>query len=212
MGIPVLILGESGSGKSTSMRNFQPGEIGIVYVSKKPLPFRSKIKTMNTDRYEEIESALVRGKCKTYVIDDCQYLMANEFMRNAKVTGYQKFTDIGLNFWTLVQVVINQLPQDTVVYFMAHTERDQNGNEKMKTIGRMLDEKITVEGMFTIVLKTQVKDGKYSFVTQTNGFDTVKSPMGMFGQLEIDNDLKMVDNAIREYYYLNEEEQSDDRS
>lgn len=205
MGIPVLILGESGSGKSTSMRNFQPGEIGVINVAKKPLPFRTQLKPLNTDRYESIDNALRNGKCKSFVIDDCQYLMANEFMRNAKVTGYQKFTDIGLNFWTLVQTVVN-LPDDVIVYFMAHTERDQNGNEKMKTIGRMLDEKITVEGMFTIVLKTFAHDGKYGFFTQTNGFDTVKSPMGMFDSLEIDNDLKAVDHIIREYYYLTEKE------
>ena len=204
MGFPVLILGESGSGKSASMRNFKPGEIGIINVSGKPLPFRNNLKTVNTDSYEDIVKTIIAAKAKALVIDDAQYLMANEFMRTAKVTGYQKFTDLALNFWKLIQVVINNLPPDKIVYFMAHVERDANGNEKMKTIGKLLDEKITIEGLFTIVLKTVVQDRHYQFATQTNGQDTVKTPMGMFDDLLIENDLKMVDSTIREYYGISE--------
>lgn len=202
MGIPVLILGESGSGKSTSMRNFKSNELGVINVSHKPLPFRTDIKPYNSDDYSKIANVLINAKTKSIVIDDCQYLMANEFMRNAKITGYQKFTDIALNFWSLIQIVINQLPDDVIVYFLGHIERDANGNEKFKTIGKMLDEKITIEGLFTIVLKTNVIDGKYQFSTQTNGMDTVKSPLGMFNEPLIDNDLKMVDATIREYYNI----------
>ena len=204
MGVPVLILGESGSGKSASMRNFKPGEIGIINVSRKPLPFRNQLKTVNTDNYEDIVKTIIAAKAKALVIDDAQYLMANEFMRTAKVTGYQKFTDLALNFWKLIQVVINNLPPDKIVYFLAHVERDANGNEKMKTIGKLLDEKITIEGLFTIVLKTVVQDRHYQFATQTNGQDTVKTPMGMFSDLLIENDLKMVDSTIREYYGISE--------
>ena len=202
MGIPVMILGESGSGKSSSMRNFTPNEIGIINVGKKPLPFRSQIKPFNSDNYTKIVDVMQNAKVKSIVIDDCQYLMANEFMRNAKVTGFQKFTDIALNFWSLVQIVIDQLPEDVIVYFLGHIERDANGNEKFKTIGKMLDEKITIEGLFTIVLKTVVSDGKYQFSTQTNGMDTVKSPLGMFSEPLIENDLKMVDETIRDYYNI----------
>lgn len=216
MGLPVLIIGESGSGKSTSMRNFQPGELGIINVSRKPLPFRTSLKCVNTDNYMQIDDTITRAKAKSLVIDDAQYLMANEFMRNAKVNGYQKFTDIALNFWTLVQTVVNDLPDRKIVYFMAHTERDASGNEKMKTIGKMLDEKITIEGLFTIVMKTVVQDGRYMFSTQTNGQDTVKTPMGMFDQPLIDNDLRMVDMTIREYYGLpkniNQEESKDENA
>ena len=204
MGVPVLILGESGSGKSASMRNFKPGEIGIINVSRKPLPFRNNLKTVNTDNYEDVVKTIIAAKAKALVIDDAQYLMANEFMRTAKVTGYQKFTDLALNFWNLIQVVINNLPPDKIVYFLAHVERDANGNEKMKTIGKLLDEKITIEGLFTIVLKTVVQDRHYQFATQTNGQDTVKTPMGMFSDLLIENDLKMVDSTIREYYGISE--------
>ena len=200
MGIPVLILGESGSGKSASLRNFKPDQVGIFNVGGKPLPFRSKLPSVNTDSYKTIMGGLAAMRTPSAVIDDAQYLMANEFMRRCKEIGYQKFTDMATSYWQLVQTVVKDLPPDRIVYFLSHIERDANGNEKCKTIGKMLDEKITVEGMFTVVLKTHVQDGRYTFVTQTNGQDTVKSPMGMFDALEIDNDLAMVDRTIREYY------------
>lgn len=201
MGIPVLILGESGSGKSASMRNFKEGEIGLINVSSKPLPFRSSIKSYNSDDYVKIEQVIKKAKTKSIVIDDAQYLQANEFMRNAKVTGYQKFTDIALNFWSLFQMVIKELPEDVIVYFLAHIETDENGKERFKSVGKLTDN-YSVEGMCTIVLKTLVEDGRYYFTTQTNGYDTVKSPMGMFVDGKIENDLKMVDKTIREYYNI----------
>lgn len=202
MGIPVLCLGESGSGKSASLRNFTQGEVAIINVSKKPLPFKTKIKTFNSDDYTEIDKAIrgyVKKGVKAIVIDDAQYLQANEYMRKANINGYQKFTEIALNFWSLMQMVITDLPEDVVVYIMAHTETDANGREKFKTVGKMTDN-YSVEGMCTIVLKTLVEDGHYYFTTQTNGYDTVKSPLGLFDSMKIDNDLKMVDKKIREYY------------
>lgn len=202
MGIPILVLGESGTGKSASLRNFQPEEVGVVNVCGKPLPFRSRIETFKSDDYLQIEKALKASNKKALVIDDCQYLMANEFMRTAKINGYQKFTDIAQNFWTLVRLVIDELPEDVLVYFLGHIERDANGNEKFKTIGKMLDEKITVEGMFTVVLKTYVRDGLYQFSTRNSGADTVKTPIGLFEEPYIDNDLKAVDAAIRDYYNI----------
>lgn len=205
MGIPVLILGESGSGKSASLRNFKPGDIGLINVNGKPLPFKNDLKSVNTDNYAKVEKVLKESKVKTIVIDDSQYLMANEFMRTAKITGYQKFTDIGLNFWNLVKTV-SALPDDKIVYFLHHIETTDTGRQKIKTIGKLLDEKITLEGMFTIVLKTSVHDGQYRFSTQNNGFDTVKTPIGMFESEEIDNDLKAVDEAIRNYYKIGEKE------
>lgn len=201
MGIPVLILGESGSGKSASMRNFTEGEIGLINVSSKPLPFRSNIKSYNSDDYIKIEQVIKKAKAKSIVIDDAQYLQANEFMRNAKVAGYQKFTDIALNFWSLFQMVIKELPEDVIVYFLAHIETDDNGKERFKSVGKLTDN-YSVEGMCTIVLKTLVEDGHYYFTTQTSGYDTVKSPMGMFADNKIENDLKMVDKTIREYYNI----------
>ena len=204
MGLPVLILGESGTGKSASMRNFSEKDVAVINVVGKPLPFKNKISCETTDDYRKIKNhleAITSQGCKSIVIDDAQYLMSNEFMRRAMERGYDKFTEIAQNFWTLVNS-IKELPNDVIVYFLAHIERDQNGNEKIKTIGKLLDEKITVEGMFTIVLKTNVMDGVYSFLTQNSGHDTVKSPIGMFPTFAIDNDLKYVDEKIRNYYEL----------
>lgn len=203
MGLPILILGESGTGKSTSLRNFDAKDIKVINVANKPLPFKNKFESISTDNYSKIVSELKLNRKKVVVIDDAQYLMANEFMRRATERGFDKFTEIAQNFWSLVNSV-KDLPNDVVVYFMAHIERDANGNEKIKTIGKLLDEKITVEGMFTIVLKTNVTDGVYSFLTQNNGHDTVKSPLGMFPTYAIDNDLKYVDEKIRNYYELGE--------
>lgn len=203
MGIPVFILGHSGSGKSTSLRNFKSDEILHINVMRKPLPFKGRFaETYDGDDYAGIAEAINATKKKTIVIDDAQYLMANEFMRRSFEKGYDKFTEIGYNFWTLVNGASMDLPFDTIVYFLMHIDSDDNGNEKAKTIGKLLDEKITLEGMTSIVLKTAVKDGVYTFTTQNNGHDTVKSPLGMFPTYEIDNDLKAVDATIRKYWEL----------
>lgn len=204
MGKKVLIIGNSGTGKSASMRNFKKDEILIINVAGKDMPFKEPkggFEKIVTDSYREIKKAISETKKKVIVIDDTQYLMANEFMRRATEKGYDKFTEIAQNFWKLQQN-INELPNDVVVYELSHIERDQDGNEKMKTIGKMLDEKITVEGMFSIVLKSVVNDGHYYFQTQNNGKDTCKSPIGLFNSTLIDNDLKKVDEIIREYYDL----------
>jgi hypothetical protein len=198
-----MILGESGSGKSTSLRNFDPASVSVINVAGKPLPFRSNgFKTVNTDNYAKITALLKKTSSKCIVIDDAQYLLANEFMRSVNEKGYDKFNQLASNYWNLVQTVIHELPDNMIVYFLQHTARDDMGREKAKTIGRKLDEKITVEGMFTIVLKTSVHDGGYYFATKTNGADTVKTPIGMFEADEIDNDLKLVDDTIRSYYGL----------
>ena len=203
MGNSVFILGRSGTGKSASLRNFKSNEILHINVMSKPLPFKGRFaETYNGDDYQAIAKAINATKCKSIVIDDAQYLMANEFMRRSSELGYQKFTDIANNFWTLINSINNDLPFDVIVYFLMHTDQDDNGNEKAKTIGKLLDEKICIEGMSSIVLKTAVKDGVYTFTTQNNGHDTVKSPLGMFPTYEIDNDLKAVDTTIREYWEL----------
>lgn len=210
MAIPVLLLGESGTGKSASLRNFKKGEVAVINVAGKPLPFRSDLGMITTDKYPEIVRALTAMKTPSAVVDDAQYLLANEFMRRSGETGFQKFTDIAKNYWSLIaETVSKNLPQDKIVYFLSHIDRDQNGNEKVKTIGKLLDEKITVEGLFTIVLKTHVEDGKYTFFTQNSGFDTVKSPIGMFSEMQIDNDLKMVDDTIRAYYGIEVEKEKE---
>ena len=201
MAVLCMVYGQSGTGKSTSLRNFKNDEVAVVNVSGKPLPFKGDIKPYNTDNYQKIMSAISQTDRKSIVIDDATYLMVNEFMRTAKQTGYQKYTDMACSFNSLIEFA-SSLPDDKIVYFMGHSDQADDGREHFKTIGKMLDNYVTVEGRFTIVLKTVVQDGRYMFSTQNNGQDTVKSPMGMFTQPLIDNDLKFVDNAIRDYWSL----------
>lgn len=202
MAVLVMVYGQSGTGKSTSLRNFKNDEVAVVNVSGKPLPFRGDIKPYNSDNYGKIMAAIKQTDRKSIVVDDATYLMVNEFMRTAKQVGYQKYTDMAVSFNQLIEFAAS-LPDDKIVYFMGHSDQADDGREHFKTIGKMLDNYVTVEGRFTIVLKTVVQDGKYMFSTQNNGQDTVKSPMGMFDAALIDNDLKAVDDAIRDYWGMN---------
>ncbi len=202
MGIPVLILGESGSGKSASLRNFARNQVAVFNVAAKPLPFRgSKLRTVNTTLYHEIKSGLSSGTALSYVIDDSQYLMANEFFDRATEKGYDKYTELGLHFRDLLEHIVTATPKDCIVYLLHHTELDANNRLKAKTIGKMLDEKLTVEGLFSIVLLCKAEQDKHIFITQGKGASTAKSPMEMFPP-ELDNDLALVDKTIREYYGL----------
>ena len=201
MAVLVMVYGHSGSGKSASLRNFDPEQVAVINVLGKPLPFRSNMKTYITNNYDKIDVAIHSTKRKSIVIDDATYLMTGEFMRNAKVAGYQKFNDMAANFNALLMRA-KELPDDVVVYFFGHSERDGDGGEKFKTIGKLLDEKVCVEGYFTIVLKTVVQDGRYLFSTRNDGMDTVKTPLGMFNDALIENDLATVDKTIREYYNI----------
>lgn len=203
MGIPVLILGESGSGKSASLRNFNENEVGIFNVAGKPLPFRKKLNKIDNSKYTDIAGSLKLNKLKTYVIDDSQYLIAFEMFDKAKDTGYNKFTDVALHFRNLIDFIIKGTPNDVIVYFLHHTETTDTGKIKAKTSGKMLDNQLTLEGLFSIVLLCKTDGKEHYFETQSDGFTTCKSPMEMF-ELKIDNDLKMVDTTIREYYELNE--------
>lgn len=203
MGVPVLILGESGSGKSASLRNFEPEEVSVFNVAGKPLPFRKKLPVKATSDYSTIQSLIQASKKKAFVIDDSQYLLCFESFAKAKEAGYGKYTDMALHFYNLIQFVIRQTPPDVIVYFLHHTETDSNtGKVKAKTMGKMLDNQLTLEGLFSIVLIAYTDGKKHVFVTQSDGMTTAKSPMGLF-ELEIDNNLKLVDLAIRDYYEMN---------
>lgn len=167
----------------------------------KPLPFRKQFKVINNATYQSIYKVLASPKLKTYIIDDSQFLMVFEEFDRAKETGYTKFTEMALNFSGLVRYIINQLPPDVIVYFLHHTEVTDQGKVKAKTVGKMLDSKLTLEGLFSVVLMCEASENGYHFITQSNGYTTCKSPMGMFDK-EIDNDLAMVDATIREYWNL----------
>ena len=203
MGVPVLVIGESGSGKTYSLRNFKPGEVGIFSVEKGRLPFRGDFKVVKHATCSDIGKMFKDPKLKRYVIDDSQFLMVNEMFDRAKETGYQKYTDMAVAFRNLVHAVNHNLPDDVIVYFLHPTETDQNtGRVKAKTVGRMIDQYLTLEGCFDIVLLTAVEGTEHFFVTQSDGYTTAKSPADMFPDVKIPNDLAAVDKAIREYWGL----------
>lgn len=213
MAIPVFCIGRSGSGKTYSIKNFKADEVGVISVEKGRLPFKTDIKTvripkdfstantsaqLNAAKYAWIELIISKSKAKSIIIDDSQYLLVNELFDRSKEKGYDKFTDIAVNFRNLVHYVNDMPDDDKIVYFLHHSEADTDGREKAKTIGRMLDEKLTLEGCFDIVIYCQ----DHKFYTQGDGMSTAKTPEGMFDESEIPNDLKAVDTAIREYYGL----------
>ena len=217
MSIATMILGQSGTGKTASLRNLVPADTLLIQAVKKPLPFRSKDwractkgdpqgSILVTDSSPTIVGAMQRTKKPVIVIDDFQYVLANEFMRRIldQETGnaaFAKYNEIARYAWDILMTA-GRLADDTRVYILAHTQQDDQGHVKVKTIGKLLDEKITMEGLLTIVLRTAVINGQYLFSTQNNGLDTVKSPMGMFDAEHIPNDLAAVDAAICEYYGL----------
>lgn len=214
MAMPVLIIGRSGSGKTYSLKNFKADEVGVISVEKGRLPFRSDIKTIkvpkdptegqakdaasvNAAKYVWIMKAILKAKAKSIVIDDSQYLLVNELFDRTYERSYDKFTDMAKHFRDLIHFINEMEDEDKIVYFLHHSELDTDGREKTKTCGKMLDEKLVVEGCFDIVIYCQ----DHKFFTQANGVSTAKTPEDMF-PLEIPNDLKAVDTAIREYYGL----------
>lgn len=205
MAVSCMILGVSGTGKSASMRNCKSDKFALVNVAKKPLPFKGNFtERYDGDNYQDAVNFMKKCKAKSIVIDDAQYLMGNEFMRRVTERGFDKFSEMAQNMWKLLNFINQELPADKIVYLLGHIERDQDGNEKFKTMGKLIDQCINVEGTCTIVLKTHVADGQYSFLTQNSGHDTVKSPIGMFPSFAIDNDLNYVDEKIRNYYEIGE--------
>lgn len=203
MGVPVLIEGETGSGKTYSLRNFKPEEIGIFSVEKGRLPFRGDFKVVKHATYNDINKIFKEPKLKRYVIDDSQYLMVNDMFDRAKETGYQKYTDLALSFRNLIHDVNMKLPDDVIVYFLHHTETDSNtGKTKAKTVGRMIDQYLTLEGCFDVVLLAAIDGTDHYFITQSDGYTTAKSPAEMFPDVKIPNDLRYVDEQIRAYWKL----------
>lgn len=202
MGKVVLIYGESGSGKSASLRNFEPDDLGIFNISKKPLPFRKKLPMALTDDYEVIKRNLRKNNKNCYVLDDVGLAMTFYLFKHCLEAGYGKFTQAAKDFYDLVQCAINETTDDTIVYFIMHCERSDDGARiKAKTSGKMIDNQLTLESLFSIVLFATTDGKKHQFITQSDGVTTAKSPMEMF-PAEMENDLKAVDTIIREYYGL----------
>ena len=203
--VPVLLIGQSGSGKSTSLRNFKGDEVAVVNVLGKPLPFKSDIKAGKCDDYATILKAIANTPKKTIVIDDANYLITNEFMNKSSVKGFDKYNEMGNNFFNLINGIKN-IEGGKTVYLIMHEDTDENGNVKPKTIGKLLDDKVNIQGMFTICIRSMFDNGNYIFRLKTNGQDCVKTPFGMFEEDSMDNDLKVFDEVVREYYELDKEE------
>lgn len=202
--VPVLLIGKSGSGKSASLRNFKKEEIAIANVLGKPLPFKSDLEAPKVDDYNIILKAIENTDKKVIVIDDAGYLITNEFMAKSSVKGYDKYNDMANNFWNLINGIKN-IKGGKTVYLVMHEDEDELGNIKPKTIGKLLDDKCNIQGIFTICIRSMFENGKYIFRLKTNGQDCVKTPIGLFEEEEMENDLKIVDGKIREYYELDKE-------
>lgn len=216
----ILLLGESGTGKSSSIRNLPPEETMIINVIGKPLPFRGANKSytrLSTDGltgnyYASDEpDAIMRGinlvnnkrhDIKYLVIDDYGYSITNGFMRKALQPGYSKFTELGLAAFNILDK-INVLRDDLYCFIMMHTEIDQQGKYKPKTVGKMIDQYVNIEGKFSYVLHSLIVDGNYLFLTNNDGQHMAKTPMGLFDTQMIPNDLSLVVETMNNY--LNED-------
>jgi hypothetical protein len=208
--VPVLLIGQSGSGKSTSLRNFKGDEVAVVNVLGKPLPFKSDIKAGKCDDYAKILNAIANTDKKTIVIDDANYLITNEFMNKSSVKGFDKYNEMGNNFFNLINGIKN-IEGGKTVYLIMHEDTDENGNVKPKTIGKLLDDKVNIQGMFTICIRSMFDNGNYIFRLKTNGQDCVKTPFGMFEAESMENDLKEFDKVVREYYELDKVENKEEK-
>lgn len=207
MAIPILIIGKSGSGKSASMKHCVGKDFNLIRVLNKPLPFRGKISGWYTDDYQVVFRALKSAPAKSIVIDDAGYLITNYFMRNHSTKGkgndvFGLYNTLGDDFWRLIQFIVSEIPEDKIVYVIMHEDVDDYGNVKAKTIGKLLDDKICLEGLFTVVLRCVNNLSEHKFITQSDGAAISKAPEGMFEDIEIENDLLYVDNKIREYYEI----------
>lgn len=201
MGVLVMVLGKSGAGKSTSLRNFEADEIGIFNVAGKPLPFRKRLPKADRCGYRDIAATLAKNDFRAYAVDDSTYLMQFDNFARANDSGYQKFTDIAVSFERLLEAAM-ATDENTVVYFLHHPDEDERGNVRPKSVGKMLNEKLCIEGLFPIVLNCEVRDGRHVFSVEPDERGIAKAPMGMFEKDVFENDLKAVDAAIREYWRL----------
>ena len=206
MGNLVMVIGRSGSGKSTSLRNFEPDEVGVFSVAGKRLPFKKKLQVAYTRDYAAICAALTRNQKLAYIIDDSTYLMQFQAFEYAKVKGYDKFVEMAQDFEHLLEYARNTNP-DTIVYFLHHPQFDDGGSPKPQTVGKMLDNQLNVEGLFPIVIEATIRDGEHVFVTKNDGSNIAKAPVDLeSGERMLPeimpNDLKAVDTAIRRFWDL----------
>ena len=199
-----LIYGKSGSGKSRSLKNFAEDEIYLVNVLGKPLPFKGSYKYITkTDDLQKICAGLVKMPMNAAVIDDFGYIMTNMFMRgHGSGDQFKLYNQIGDSIWNFLDFIAddNKVGKDKVIYLVMHDDTTDDGFSKLRTIGKLLDQKVCIEGMVTVVLRCITKGDRHLFITNSDGTDIAKSPEGMFEEREIENDLKAVDKAIRDFW------------
>ena len=207
MGMPILVYGKSGSGKSRSLKFFGENEILLVNIEGKQLPFKNSFKYVcRTDSLDTIITQCQKMPCKVAVIDDAGYLMTHHFMdnhRNKKGNAsFDMYDDIADTMYFLVQRIKKELPDDVRVYIMLHEDTNDAGDTKIRTIGKLIDSKVCLEGMVTVCIRCMSDNGKHFFRTQTDGFDITKTPEELFAddEVEIENNLKYVDEKIRDFY------------
>jgi hypothetical protein len=208
MAMPILIYGKSGSGKSRSLKFFDADEILLINIEGKELPFRNEFKyKCRTDSIDTIIDQIKKMPCKIAVIDDAGYLMTHHFMDNHRSkkgnASFEMYDDIADRMYFLIQRIKNEVPEGIRVYIMLHEDTNDAGDTKLRTIGKLIDNKVCLEGMVTICIRCMSDNGKHFFRTQTDGFDITKSPEELFDEIEIDNNLKAVDDAIAEFYGWN---------
>lgn len=194
----VLVLAQSGTGKSSSMRNLKNGEANVILCSGKELPFKNDLATKVPHNYQDVIDAINGAPAPIVVVDDANYLMSFEEMARVSESGYAKFTQMANNMFRVFKAVLDK-DSDQTFYVMAHAENREDGLLRFKTSGKMLSDKIVLEGLTNIVLTTEIVDGQFIFRTKTDGTG-VKAPLGMFPTDTMDNDLKLVDKAVREFY------------
>ena len=199
--IGVLLMGASGTGKSTSLRNLPAEETAIINVTNKPMPFRNKngLKITSCTNYEQMIKAILSTNKRIIVVDDSSYMMTFENFEKATQKGYDKFTTMAINYYNLIETP-KKCDGEKIIYFVTHEEIDENGITHPKSIGKMLSQQLVIEGLFSIVLRSMQKENQYVFQTHNDGTSVCKSPIDMFNDDFIPNDLAEVDKIIREYY------------
>lgn len=216
MGLPVILYGKSGSGKSRSLKFFGEDEILLVNIEGKALPFKNTFKYIcRSDKLDTIIPQIQKMPCKTAVIDDAGYLMTHHFMNNHRNkkgnASFDMYDDIADTMYFLVQRIKKELPDDVIVYIILHEDTNDMGETKLRTIGKLIDNKVCLEGMVTICLRCMSDEGKHFIRTQTDGFDITKTPEDMFDEVEIDNNLKLVDDTIRNFYGWNKKKKEGEK-
>ena len=195
----IFVLGHPGTGKSSSLRNFKKDELGYVTVTGKELPFKTDIKPVVARTSKEVTALVEKSKKSILVVDDVNYIFTRQvFGRSQEKDQFQVFRDIGNDFYKLMETIINK-PTDQNIYLFGHIELNDHNLVQLKTAGNTIRNNIAPEGLTNIVLESVNDLGEFVFKVKADG-SGVKSPMDMFEDGSIPNDLKIVNEKINAYF------------